>query len=75
MVRKNLSETTKAKIRARREVECFAICDRGAWFASLSEARKKQVLKWRAAWLNATETGLCPTKPVWINKEQQNECG
>ena len=63
---KVLSEQTKNKIRARREAECFAICDRGAWYASLSEARKKQVLKWRAVWLDATETGICPAKPEWI---------
>ena len=66
MEKKIISESTKAKIRARREVECFAICDRGAWFASLSEARKKIVLKWRAAWLDATETGICPAKPEFI---------
>ena len=66
MIKNELSEQIKAKIRARREVECFAICDRGAWFASLSEARKKIVLKWRAKWLDATETGICPAKPSWI---------
>ena len=64
--KKSISEATKAKIRERRQKECFEICDRGAWFASLSEERKKVVLKWRAAWLDATETGICPAKPAWI---------
>ena len=66
MIKKKLSEQTKKKIRDRRERECFAICDRGAWFASLSPSRQKIVLKWRKDWLNATETGICPSKPSWI---------
>ena len=61
-----LSETTKAKIRARREKECFAICDRSVWFYELPVEKRKEVEAWRAAWLKATETGICPSKPKWI---------
>lgn len=66
MERKELSEQVKAKIRARREVECFAICDRAAWFASLPPSRKKEVLEWRQKCLDATKTGILPKRPCWI---------
>ena len=66
MDKKLLSETTKAKIRKRREKECFAICDRAVWFYELPIERRKEVEIWRAAWLDATETGIVPAKPAWI---------
>lgn len=66
MVRKILSEATKAKIRARREKECFAICDRAVWFYELPIEKRKEVELWRAKWLSATETGIVPKKPAWI---------
>lgn len=66
MVRKILSEATKAKIRARRQTECFDICDRAVWFYELPIERRKEVEIWRAKWLDATKTGVCPKKPSWI---------
>lgn len=54
-------------IRKQREAECFSICDRAAWFYSLSEEQKAEVQHWRQAWLDAPETGVMPVKPVWID--------
>lgn len=62
-----LSEQVKAKIRKRREIECFAYIDRGGWLASLSPARKKEVLKWYKDCLDATKTGILPKRPSWIH--------
>lgn len=67
MERKNkLSEQAKAHIRVMREKECFAYTDRAAWYDTLSISQKREVLKWRKKWLDATETGICPEKPLWI---------
>lgn len=53
-------------IRKERESECFSICDRAAWFYSLSDDEKAEVLQWRQDWLDAPETGVLPVKPAWI---------
>lgn len=66
MERNIISEVTKNKIRERREKECFSICDRAAWYDSLSASRKREVQEWRKLWLDATETGICPKAPAWI---------
>lgn len=66
MIKKELSEATKQKIREIREKECFAYMDRGGWLASLSPARKKQALKWYKQCLDATKTGILPKRPAWI---------
>ena len=56
----------KNRLRLRRENECFKITDRAAWFYGLSDERKAEVLTWREAWLNVTETLVVPEKPDWI---------
>lgn len=61
-----IDERAKKIIRKRREVECFAICDRAAWFYDLPKERKNEVRAWRNAWLVATETGIIPKRPSWI---------
>ena len=66
MIKKELSEQVKAKIRAWREKECFPIVDRGGFMASLSPSKKKEVLDWYKDCLDATKTGICPAKPTWI---------
>lgn len=59
-------EQYKKELRRRRENECFAIVDRAAWFYGLSDERKAEVLAWREAWLNVTDTLMVPEKPNWI---------
>ena len=59
-------EQYKNVLRMRREKECFAIADRAAWFYGLTEEQKSEVLVWREAWLNVTETLMIPEKPKWI---------
>ena len=65
-MKKAIDERTKEIIRKRREKECFAYCDRAVWYATLTQDQKKAVRVWRAKWLRATETGICPEKPWWI---------
>ena len=61
-----MTEQAKKKIRERRQKECFDICDRAVWFYELPVEKRKEVEKWRADWLKATETGIIPAKPAWI---------
>jgi hypothetical protein len=57
-------------IRVKREKECFPIINRGqAWYNLLSYDQRQELDKWYIAWLNATETGIIPEKPEWLNKK------
>ena len=55
------------ELRARRELECFSIVNRGqAWYDLLSEDQRIELSNWYQAWLNVTETMVVPEKPLWI---------
>ncbi len=54
------------KLRELREQECFAICDRACWFYTLTDEQKEEVLVWRQAWLDVTETRAIPENPSWL---------
>lgn len=60
-------EEYKEELRRRRENECFNYVDRAAWFYSLSEEQKAEVLAWREKWLHVTETLIIPEPPAWLS--------
>lgn len=54
-------------LRHRREVECFALVNRGAlWYERLTVPQKVELEHWYAAWLDVTETKVIPEKPGWL---------
>lgn len=56
-----------AKLRRRREIECFPIINRGQlWYETLTEKQKTELKNWYSAWLNVTETLIIPDKPEWL---------
>lgn len=56
-----------AKLRRRREIECFPIINRGQlWYETLTEKQKTELKEWYMAWLNITETLVVPQKPEWL---------
>jgi hypothetical protein len=59
-------ESKKQYFRERRQIECFNIADRAAWYDGLTAEQKQEVQAWRKAWLDVTETMIIPTKPSWI---------
>lgn len=67
------AEQAKEELRERRENECFRIVDRAAWFYSLSSEQKTEILKWRQAWCDVTETMEIPTPPAWLAQEISHE--
>ena len=69
LLRKNKyeSDLNLNNIRARREMECFSIINRGElWYNKLSEEQKTELLTWYEAWLDAPQTGIVPEKLEWI---------
>ena len=59
----------KQIIRQRRKDECFPIINRGVlWYNCLTIEQKSQLNGWYHAWLNATETGVIPPKPICHNE-------
>lgn len=61
-------------IRARRDVECFPIVNRGKlWYESLTQDQAIELRSWYYAWLNATETGVIPQPPCWLNQKLERE--
>lgn len=62
-------EQSKEELRERRESECFRIVDRAAWFYSLSDERKAEILAWRQAWCDVTDSMEVPQVPVWLESE------
>lgn len=62
-----LIEEQRDVIRARRELECFTIINRGeAWYALLTEQQKSELQTWYQAWLDAPETLVVPEKLEWL---------
>lgn len=66
---KDESELRADAIRARREIECFPIINRGAlWYEKLSEAQKTELAAWYQAWLDAPQTNNAPEMLEWVNE-------
>lgn len=61
-----LEEKLLSELRERREVECFAICDRAVWYDSLIDEQKEEVKVWRQNWLDVTVTKVVPDIPSFI---------
>jgi len=51
----------------RHRKECFNIVNRGnTWFNSLNEVQKEEIQIWYQAWLDAPDTLVIPSKPIWL---------
>lgn len=62
-------EMKKAVIRARRDVECFPIINRGVpWHDRLSAEQKRELNEWYAKWCDAPDTKIIPAKLDWVDK-------
>lgn len=61
------TESVKAELRARREVECFPTINRGQlWYDILTDSQVQELQAWYKAWLDVTDTGQVPERPVWL---------
>lgn len=61
------TESVKAELRARREVECFPIINRGQlWYDTLTDSQVQELKTWYTAWLDVTDTEQVPERPVWL---------
>ena len=62
-----------AEIRARREVECFSIVNRGGlWYDRLSPEQRAELDAWYQAWLDAPQTSVVPDAPVWLERKEND---
>ena len=62
-----LLEIEKDRLRAKREIECFPVINRGKfWYDSLTPERLQELNLWYHAWLNVTNTLTIPEKLEWI---------
>lgn len=62
-----LNEYDKVELRAKRNIECFPIINRGKlWYDKLTQEQLEELDKWYSDWLNVTETLEEPVKPEWI---------
>lgn len=58
------------ELRFQREVQCFAIVNRGiVWYKRLSEHQLQELEAWYKAWLDVTQTKQIPQMPVWLNAD------
>ena len=74
MISINISEQQKKVIRQRRLRECFQIVNRGQlWYNCLTLEQRSELNGWYHAWLNATETGIIPAPPGWLNNKIEKE--
>ena len=56
-----------AELRARREIECFNMVNRGQlWYDTLTVEQKNELNTWYLAWLDVTKTLEVPVKPTWL---------
>jgi hypothetical protein len=70
----NMTEKQKNVIRQRRQDECFVVINRGTlWYNCLTIEQKAELNGWYHKWLNATETGVIPPKPSWLNDKIEKE--
>lgn len=71
---KEMNDKQKQIIRQRRKDECFPIINRGVlWYNCLTIEQKSELNGWYHNWLNATETGVIPAKPSWLNDKIERE--
>lgn len=69
-----MTEQQKLVIRQRRKDECFSIVNRGQlWYNCLTIEQRSELNGWYHAWLNATETGIIPAKPLWLDFKIEKE--
>lgn len=69
-----MTERTLEVIRQRRKNECFPIINRGVlWYNCLTLEQRAELNGWYHAWLNATETGVVPAKPSWLDNKIEKE--
>lgn len=62
-----LKEYELGQLRAKRDIECFSIINRGAlWYRELTYAQEEELNAWYKAWLDVTETKIIPEKPTWL---------
>lgn len=62
-----LKDRQIASLRARREVECFSVINRGKlWYEFLTDEQHKELKAWYSAWLNVTDTLVVPDRPEWL---------
>jgi hypothetical protein len=60
-------ENKKNELRARREIECFSIINRGKlWYDTLTPEQLEELQTWYLLWLDVTLTLLEPVKPEWL---------
>lgn len=56
-----------AKLRIKREEECFPYINRGTlWYERLTAEQRAELNDWYEAWLDVTETKVIPEKPEWL---------
>jgi len=66
-------EAEAEALRAQRETECFAVCDRYMWYNFLSSTNKAKVKEWYKAWLDVTETRTVPEPPECVKNSDGEE--
>lgn len=63
----HVTEEQKEEFRRRREIECFAVVNRGQlWYETISLQQIIELRAWYKAWLNVTQTMVVPEKPAWL---------
>lgn len=66
-VAKELITHSPERLRAKRELECFPIINRGKlWYDSLNPEQLAELNNWYNQWLEVTTTKVIPTTPQWI---------
>lgn len=62
-----LDEHKINELRYQRQSECFPIINRGTlWYEQLTKIQIEELNSWYKAWLDVTETGIIPDKPIWL---------
>ncbi len=60
-------EFETARLRGRRDAECYSVINRGEmWHQRLTYRQKQELSAWYQAWLDVTDTGVVPVKPEWV---------
>lgn len=69
-----MNERQKTILRQRRKDECFSVINRGIlWYDCLTVEQKAELNGWYHNWLNVTETGVIPVRPMWLNDKIERE--
>jgi hypothetical protein len=57
----------KDALRNTREIECFAVINRGTlWYDTLTDSESEALKTWYTAWLDVTETKVIPERPAFL---------